>query len=104
MKRHEEAENSGIPEDQLPQDIDVGLMERAKYVRADRNEQKTVFDCDECDKSFNKFCLLTEHKRSKHRNGYPCRICHRSFASRKVSFGLKSALNMNDVVMNKSFF
>ncbi|XP_055326687.1 zinc finger protein 107-like [Sitodiplosis mosellana] len=83
MKRHEEAEKCGIPEDQLPQDLDVGLMERAKYVRADRNERKTVFDCDECSRSFNKFCLLTEHKRSRHGYGLSCRKCNRSFASRK---------------------
>lgn len=58
LKRHEEVENSGIPLDQLPYDLDDGLMERTKYERAAPNEEdKTEFDCEECGKVFQKFCM-----------------------------------------------
>lgn len=84
LKRHEEAEKNGIPFDQLAEDLDAGLMERNKYVRAERNERKSSYNCDDCGITFKKFCLLTEHRRSKHSvdNGFRCYKCGRSYPSR----------------------
>lgn len=84
LKRHEEAEKNGIPMDQLAGDLDAGLMERNKYVRAEPNEHKSSYDCDDCGMTFKKFCLLTEHRRAKHsvENGFRCRKCGRHYPSR----------------------
>lgn len=85
LKRHEEAEQMGVPEEQLFGDLDDGLMERNKYIRPEPNEkEKTEFECQECGIVFKKFFLLTEHKRAKHsdENGFPCRKCGRSYPNR----------------------
>lgn len=85
LKRHEEAEKNGISLDELGADLDEGLMERNKYVRQKSTEQqKSSYECDDCDETFRKFCLLTEHRRMKHsnNNGYSCIKCGRRYPNR----------------------